>query len=267
MKRSAFLKAGTAAAMISGAAKSTSAQATGAGVASKGGDTREYFEVRRYTLKTPEKQALVDAYLRDAAIPALNKIGVKSVGVFYGEKPAPKPVIHVILRYATLDQLDAASQILSEKSLQQAGVAYLDSAAQDPVYERIESWLTRGIQSMPAMAVPAKGNKLYQLRIYESHSEKAARKKIEMFDIGELAIFKRCGMAPVFFGETVIGPLMPNLTYMLVFADQAAKDAGWKSFGGDPEWGKLKTTPGFTDKEIVSRITNIMLVPALYSQV
>ena len=33
------------------------------------------------------------------------------------------------------------------------------------------------------------------------------------------------------------------------------------------DWAKLKATPGFTDKEIVSRITNILLVPAPFSQI
>ena len=71
----------------------------------------------------------------------------------------------------------------------------------------------------------------------------------------------------MFFGETIIGPLMPNLTYMLAFADGAAKDAAWNTFRSDPEWAKLKTTPGFTDKEIVARITNLLLVPAACSQI
>ena len=115
--------------------------------------------------------------------------------------------------------------------------------------------------------VVASGNQYYQLRIYESHSEMAGRKKVEMFNTAELAIFRRSGMEPVFFGQTIIGPNMPNLTYMLSFKDVPAKEAGWKTFIGDPEWAKLKTTPGFTDKEIVFRITNLMLVPAAYTQI
>jgi hypothetical protein len=120
---------------------------------------------------------------------------------------------------------------------------------------------------MPGMNLPPKDSGLYQLRIYESHNEKAAKKKIEMFDIGELAIFARCGLNAVFFGETILGPLMPNLTYMLAFADTAAKDTAWNAFRADPEWVRLKAIPGFTDKEIVTRITNLLLVPAAYSQI
>lgn len=271
MKRSSFLRSTVAAAGFAGAGRlfqsgSVAAEVV-AGAAS--GGAREYCEIRRYTLKTPEKQVVLDAYLRDAAIPALNRLGITSVGVFYEEKPGPKPQVFVVLRYPTLDLLGKGTEVLADKALQRAGGSadYLGAVAADPVYERVESWLTLAIEGMPAMAVPAKGHTCYQLRIYESHNERAGRKKIEMFNIGELEIFKRCGMTPVFFGETIVGPVMPNLTYLLVFKDVAAKDAGWNAFRVDPAWVKLKGTPGFSDKEIVSRITNIMLVPAAYSQI
>ena len=39
------------------------------------------------------------------------------------------------------------------------------------------------------------------------------------------------------------------------------------AFSGDPEWKKLSTTPGYTDPEIVSNISNTYLRPAAYSQI
>lgn len=255
MTRSTFLKTTVAAAGLT-------ASAGAAGTAA-----REYFEIRKFTLKRADNQPLLEAYLRDAAIPALNKLGVGQVGVFLPEKPEGAAVVYVVLRHATLETVARSADLLWDAAVQQAGAAYLGVKAEEPVYERVESWLTRGIDGMEAMKLPAKGSGLYQLRIYESHSEKAAKKKLEMFTIGELAIFARCGLNAVFFGETIIGPLMPNLTYMLAFKDAAAKDAAWNTFRADPQWAKLKTTPGFTDKEIVSRITNLLLVPAACSQI
>ena len=261
MTRSTFLKSTVAASGLVGAIENlTAAEPTDSAA-------REYFEIRKYTLKSPEKQAVLEAYLKDAAIPALNRLGVRNVGVFLPEKPEATAVVYVVLRYSSLDQLAKSTELLADAALQQQGAAYLDVPATDVVYERVESWLTQGITGLPTMAVPAKGRQVYQLRIYESPSEKTAKKKIEMFNIGELAIFKRSGLNAVFFGETIVGPLMPNLTYMLSFSDAAAKDQAWNTFRVDPEWTKLKTTPGFTDKEIVSRITNIVLVPTPYSQI
>jgi hypothetical protein len=255
MTRSTFLKTTVAAAGL--AANAPAAETSG----------REYIEIRKITLKSPEKQTLLETYLRDAAIPALNKLGVSHVGVFLPEKPDGDAVVYVLLRHASLETVAKSADLLSEASVQQVGASYLNLTSEDPAYERIESWLTRGIGGMPGMNLPPKDSGLYQLRIYESHNEKAAKKKIEMFDIGELAIFARCGLNAVFFGETILGPLMPNLTYMLAFADTAAKDAAWNAFRADPEWVRLKAIPGFTDKEIVTRITNLLLVPAAYSQI
>lgn len=261
MTRSTFLKSTLAASSIVGTCAIPEAEAAERG-------SPEYVEIRKYTLKSAEMQAVLEAYLKDVAIPALNRLGVGKVGVFLPEKPeaGTAPVVYVVLRHASLESFGKSTDLLADGAVQQAGAAYLGVAADAPVYERVESWLTKGIEGMPALELPGKST-LYQLRIYESHSEKAAKKKVEMFNIGELAIFKRCGLNAVFFGETIVGPLMPNLTYMLAFSDTAAKDQAWNTFRADPEWAKLKTTPGFTDKEIVSRITNILLVPAACSQI
>jgi hypothetical protein len=140
--------------------------------------------------------------------------------------------------------------------------------AADPVYTRIESSLLAAIEGMPKLEKPDAGKpRLLNLRIYESHNERAARKKIEMFNKGEIAIFRRVGLTPVFFGEAVIGALVPNLTYMLVFPDEDGRKAAWDKFRGDPEWIKLKAIPEYADKEIVSHITNRILTPTQYSEI
>ena len=124
---------------------------------------------------------------------------------------------------------------------------------------------------LPKLEVPAqvaeKKPRLFELRTYEAHSRKANKKKVEMFNVGEIAIFRRTGLQPVFFGETLVGTKLPNLTYMLVFDDMAARDKNWATFVGDPEWKKLSTTPGYTNAEILTNITNVFLKPAAYSQI
>ena len=84
---------------------------------------------------------------------------------------------------------------------------------------------------------------------------------------GEIAIFRRCGMRPVFFGETMAGLRMPNLTYMLTFPSDDARKEAWNKFRADPEWLKLKVMPEYADKNIVSKIWNRVLKPASYSQI
>ena len=71
-------------------------------------------------------------------------------------------------------------------------------------------------------------------------------------------------MHPVLYGETLIGPMMPNLHYMLCFEDMAQRDAGWDVFRKDPAWEKLSKDPQYADT--VSNFTDIILKPAGYSQ-
>lgn len=99
------------------------------------------------------------------------------------------------------------------------------------------------------------------------YSRKANKKQVETFNVGEIALFRRTGLQPVFFGETLVGTKLPNLTYMLVFDDMAARDRNWATFVGDPEWKKLNTPPGYTNREILTDITSVFLRPTAYSQI
>jgi len=54
---------------------------------------------------------------------------------------------------------------------------------------------------------------------------------------------------------------------MLVFPDDAGRNAAWTRFRGDAEWQKLRAIPEYADKEIVSKITNLILAPTAYSEI
>jgi NIPSNAP len=234
----------------------------------------EYYELRRYHLRRGPRVGLVDTYLRSAALPAWQRAGVGPIGVFSVMIGAANPTFHVLLVHKSLDAVAALPERLAADAEYQAAAApYLNAEATSPAFERIESSLMRAFDSIPKLEVPFAGGegprrpRIFELRIYESHSEKAARKKIEMFNTGEIALFRRAGMTPVFFGETLAGAAMPNLTYMLAYEDMAARDKQWSAFAADPDWRKLSSTPGFTDPEIVSSISNLYLRPTAYSQI
>jgi hypothetical protein len=152
-----------------------------------------------------------------------------------------------------------------------AAAPFMNAPATAPGYVRVESFLFGAFAGIPKLEVPpgAAENKprIFELRTYESHSKKANRTKIHMFNSAEIAIFRRTGLRPVFFGETMAGSGMPSLTYMLTFADMDERTRSWAAFGADPEWKKLSSTPGMTDPEIVSNISNVILTPTPYSQI
>jgi hypothetical protein len=82
-----------------------------------------------------------------------------------------------------------------------------------------------------------------------------------MFDEGEINLFRKVGMVPVFFGEAIAGQRMPNLTYMVGYDDFAARERTWSTFVSHPEWKKMLMQPGVGDTEIVSNITNSIVRP------
>ncbi len=274
MDRREFVSAALAAGGAFLPAAALAAQGAGGGAGRPAESASEYYELRRYRLRRGAGQQLVDTYLREAALPALQRAGAGPVGVLSLMIGAESPAFLVIIPHKDLAALASLpARLAADAEYQKAGAAYLNTAATAPAFIRIESSLLRAFDGLPRLELPFGGGeagrrpRIFELRMYESHSEKAAKKKIEMFNTAEIAIFRRAGMHPVFFGETLVGASMPNLTYMLAYEDMAAHDRQWSAFSADPEWKTLSTTPGFTDPEIVSNITNSYWRPAAYSQI
>lgn len=268
MKRRDFLKTSLVASTF--AAMSTISRAADA--PSQRDALRQFFELRRYHLRRGPQQRRFDEYARSAAIPAMNRLGIGPVGVFNVMIGPDSPTSYVLLPYKSLDQFLAAHQRLgSDAEYQKAGAEFITAPPSDPPYVRMESSLMVAFSGMPRLELPArtadKKPRIFELRIYESHSRKAHQKKVEMFNIGEIDIFRRTGLTPVFFGETLIGSKLPNLTYMLTFENMEERDRNWGTFVRDPEWKKLSSTPGYTDPEIVSNISSLFLRPTAYSQI
>ncbi|HEY7232646.1 MAG TPA: NIPSNAP family protein [Gemmatimonadaceae bacterium] len=231
---------------------------------------RQYIELRRYHLLPGPKQRAFAAFVGDVAIPAMNRAGVGKVGAFtvvYGENA---PSLLLVIAHQTLDTVvSLRDRLASDAEYARAGAAILDAPLSDPPFVRVESALLRAFDAMPAVEPSAAAGtataRIYELRTYESHSDRAALNKLKMFNAGEVPIFRRAGLTPVFFAETVIGTKMPSLTYMLTFSDMAARDRAWSAFSKDPEWKALSSDPQYRDN--VSAISDIILQPTSYSQI
>jgi hypothetical protein len=231
---------------------------------------RQYFELRRYHLLPGAKQRSFIDFVGSAAIPAMNRAGVGKVGAFtvvYGENA---PSLLLVLAHPTLDSVvSLRDRLADDAAYARAGAAILDAPMSDPAFVRVESTLLRAFDAMPALESPvgasAPASRIFELRTYESHSDRAALNKLKMFNAGEVPIFRRTGLTPVFFGETLVGAQMPSLAYMLTFSNMAARDAAWTAFGKDPDWKTLSANPEYRDN--VSAISDIILQPTSYSQI
>lgn len=209
-------------------------------------------------------QKRFEEFLKHAYVPALNRAGISRVGVFSVMFGPDSPTVYLLLPHKDVASFAALNEQLNrdEELLKSDGV---NAPPSDPIYVRMESSLMVSFDGLPQLIAPEKKSRIFELRTYESHSKKANIKKIEMFNRGEIAIFKRTGLMPVFFGETLIGSKMPNLTYMLTFADMAEREKNWATFLADPEWKKLNSIPEYATA--VSNINNIFLRPTAYSQI
>jgi hypothetical protein len=167
---------------------------------------------------------------------------------------------------ATLDL-----RLAQDATFLKAADAFWNAPATAPAFLRVESSLLAAFEGWPRLIPPAstatKGKRIFQLRTYESPSDQDHVRKVEMFHKGEFEIFEKAGCHPVFFGDTLIGPRMPNLTYMLSFANLAELEKSWAAFSSDPDWKKLSSSPRYNYEAIVSNISNLVLTPLGVSQI
>jgi hypothetical protein len=258
MTRRAFLPA---------AAASVAAGNAAAADAPKGA----ILELRRYQLRnSADNQRARTSDILKAQVAACQRAGVGPVGVFSNTIGPDGPFLLTLVSYPSLAGMEQAqAKLAADAEYQKALDAY--HAQPGLGYERVESSLLRAFDGYPAVVPPPSDGKraarLFELRMYESNSAGTLRKKIKMFNDGEIGAFQRAGGQPVFFGETIVGARQPNLTYMLSYEDLAGREKVWKAFGADPEWQRLRTTPGLSDAEIVSNISNCLVSPLAFSQI
>ena len=224
--------------------------------------------MRYFYLRTGPQVERTTRYLKQVFLPAAGRVGLGPVGFFMPVIGERSPFILSVASYPSLSSMETIHNRFAEDK--EFGKGWEDyNTINDPAYVRMENALLRAFDSMPALETPESRQtaRIFELRTYESVNEKASRRKVKMFDDGEIGIFRRLGMTPVFFGQTLVGRNLPNLSYMLAFDDLAARERLWRSFGADPEWQKLRVQPGLSDAEIVSSISNTILRPLPFSPI
>jgi hypothetical protein len=242
----------------------------GFGAAAAPGGQREVYEMRIYQIKPGDMMKRADDYFQNALVPALRRAGAGPVGVLVESSKPETPAVYVLIPHPAMESVATLpGKLLADADYQKAAAAFLSAPPKDPAYTNLEVRLMLAADFIPKLEVPEKKDtRQFELRRYRSPSEPAFRKKLEMFGkLGELAIFRKVGLAPVFFGEMIMGPDMPNITYMLTYPDAAARKTGWAAFSKDPGWQKLRAMPGYTDPEIIANIQSLTLMPTTYSQI
>lgn len=234
---------------------------------------KEYYSILIYHLKDAEQERRMDNYLKDALLPALHRSGTANVGVFkpLGNDTAADRRVYVFIPGKSPEYLlQLPKTLLTNIAYQNAAKDFIEAAWDKPTYTRQETIILEAFPGMPKMELPGltgpKSERIYELRSYESPTDKLYRNKVDMFNKGdEVGIFRRLGFNAVFYAEVLSGSHMPNLMYMTTFDNRASRDEHWKAFSADEQWKALLAKPEYNHN--VSRAEILFLQPTAYSDI
>jgi hypothetical protein len=232
---------------------------------------KDYYQVLVYHFSNADQGKSIDSYLETAFLPFLHKNGFKNIGVFspISNDTARDKRIYVFLTLKNPMQIaDLNEKFRKAKPEETSASAYWNSPYTTPPYTRMESILILGWEMAPKMNLPVlKGPKeqhVYELRSYESATEKLYWNKVHMFNEGgEIKLFARLNFNAVFYGDVLAGDRMPNLMYMTSFENMEDRDAHWKEFVNSPEWKTLTAMEEY--KNNVSKSDIILMKAKKYS--
>ena len=258
MNRRKFLNSAAAAGVAAGASAAAPAPAKNA-----------IYELRYFQMRNGNQGQRTSEFLNKTLMPALQRAGAGTMGFFGAVIAQQSPFALALVSYPSMAAVgEVWEKLAADKAFQKGADEY--SSMTELSYIRMESSLLRAFDGWPAITAPKpldKGSHIFELRTYESPNVKASKRKIKMFNDAEAGIFKRLGMQPVFFGETIVGKNMPNLSYMVTFESLAEREKLWGDFGKDPQWQKLRAVPELADALIVSNISNAILRPMPFSPI
>ena len=195
----------------------------------------------------------------------------KNIGVFksLANDTVTDKTVYIFIPFKSIDEpIKFKAKLDKDSTYSKAGSEYLNAVYTAPPYTRIEVILTEAFPLAPKMELPKlngpKKERVYELRSYESATEKIFENKVKMFNEGdEIGLFKRLNFNAVFYSRVLSGSKMPNLMYMTTFENKADRDAHWKSFSADPYWKKLSSMEEYQHN--VSHIDIYFLRPTEYS--
>lgn len=257
MQRREFFQA-TGATMMSG----TISAGAAAGAAPK------YFLLEQFYLKNGGQGARMTSYLQAGVIEASKRLKIPGPAAVLEALVAPHmPQVACVTAYASLEEMTEARKKRAADGQYQAALAEWEKGDEAP-YEHYSEVLLEAAAYQPALpaALPAQEQpRVFELRMYHSPTERQLKALHERFAGPEIQIFRRCGIRPVLYSSTLIGPGKPNLVYLTPFGSLAAREKAWAAFGADPEWVKVRAESIAKDGQVSSVIQIALYKAAGYS--
>jgi len=179
---------------------------------------------------------------------------MRSLGVFTAVMEPHVQTMMVLSGFASANDMDSAAARIEADPGYQKALAEFESGAEPP-FDSAERVLLRATAFSPEIAAlpeKPKSPRFFELRVYHSPTHRQLNMVHERFANFEIQIFHRVGVHPVLYGDTIIGPELPNLTYLIPFASLADREKAWDAFNADPEWIKVRAESIARGGQIVS---------------
>ncbi|HUO29281.1 MAG TPA: NIPSNAP family protein [Bryobacteraceae bacterium] len=167
---------------------------------------------------------------------------MRAFGVFTAVMAPHVQTIMVLSGFgASAEMSAAAAEIEADEGYQKAFAEF--ESGSEPPFDSAQRLLLLATPFSPEIAAPAekpKAPRYFELRVYHSPTLRQLMMLHERFAGPEIQIFHRSGVHPLLYADTLIGPDLPNLTYLIPFASLADREKAWDAFGADPEWVKVR---------------------------
>jgi hypothetical protein len=233
---------------------------------------KEIYEIREFKMSSSAQVDLTDNFLKNVYLPALHRLGFKSIGVFkpLANDTASLKLVFVITPYLSLEVWHKTKANLNADSVFNAeGKFFLDADTGHLPFIRVESTLLEAFPDQSKLVptpLRTNPNAIYELRSYESPTKALHMTKVDMFNAGgEIKLFKNLDFHAVFYADVLSGSRMPNLLYMVTFSDSASRQEKWKEFLTSDKWKDISTDPKYRNNISVNHIDSWLMRRTSYS--
>ena len=251
---------------VGGAAMLSAMVGEGAEAQQAGRKTRLY-RLQYLYLRQGDQGSRVNQFL-SSQMPLLTR-NIHTLGVFTSLIAPHSPMTLVLSGFSGFEEMESADERLRKDPGYQSAFDEMERGGEPP-YDRADLVLLRATDFSPEI-VPLKEKpktpRVFELRVYHAPTERQLRQLHERFSGPEIAIFHRVGVHPILYANTIIGPDMPNLTYLTPFSSLAEREKAWDAFGADPAWAKARADSIARGGQIVSQNNIMLLRPAPYSPI
>ncbi|MDW8354659.1 MAG: NIPSNAP family protein [Bryobacterales bacterium] len=230
--------------------------------------TRLYL-LELFYLKHGTQLGRLHNYLSQAVLPALNQVHAGPKIVLEALVAPHMPQVAMLLGFQSVAEMwQVRAKLQEDEALKKAFETWQEGP--EPPFEQQHNILLEAAAYSPEVVPldpPPKTPRIFELRVYHSPTWRQLKALHERFEGPEIKIFHRVGVHPILYTSTVIGPNMPNLTYLIPFEDLAAREKAWSAFAADPEWIKVRQESIERHGQIASVIQIALYRAAPYSPV